>query len=104
MRQYVELSSGELEGIIREHLNKKGIVVSPSSSIEVIDGKCTVLVGEEDQPTLDQKLKEVVSVAANLLDIRAPKEMNSAAYFKMCCEIINKLGTSRETFIEEAKQ
>lgn len=94
MKQYIEVSSGELELVIRDYLDKIGVNIDPESPVEIIDGKVTVLLSSENKPPLMEKLKEVVDVAANLLDIRAPKEMDSAGYYKVCLQIINKIGTT----------
>jgi hypothetical protein len=94
MKQYVEVSSGELEGIIREYLEKSGVNIDPEYPVEVVDGKVTVLLSSQSKPPLMEKMKEVVNVAADLLDIRAPKELDSAGYYKVCLQIINKIGTT----------
>ena len=104
MKQYVEVSSGELEGIIREYLEKSGVNVDPEYPVEVVDGKVTVLLSSQDKPPLMEKMKEVVNVAADLLDIRAPKEMDSAGYYKVCLQIINKIGTTDSSRYEGVEQ
>lgn len=104
MKQYVEISSGELERMIREYLEKEGVSIDPEYPVEVIDGKVTVLLSSQSKPPLMEKMKEVVDVAADLLDIRAPKTMDSAGYYKVCLQIINKIGTTESSRYEGAEQ
>jgi hypothetical protein len=81
-------------GFLWEYLEKSGVNIDPEYPVEVVDGKVTVLLSSQSKPPLMEKMKEVVNVAADLLDIRAPKELDSAGYYKVCLQIINKIGTT----------
>lgn len=106
MKQYVEIGEGELRQAVTDYLEKQGLTLNPEHTIEISDGRATILLSSGSGPTLRDKMKEVVLATANTLNIRHARSVDDAEFFKLCNKIMDKMGRTDASrySVKEVKQ